>query len=179
MSSPAHPRDPLAPGTEIRAPRLVSSRARDTFDGLVSRAPAARGHARPTVCERRFGWLAPMVVWPLARQVIPAPTRRPQGGGTRRNDDEALFAAVCFVLTSGAPWRAVPPGFGVSWQHTHRSFCQWGEAGVWVRLTTAARLRTTPPAVLYWADTLAASAVERHDPTDHPGWPHPTLARAE
>ncbi|WP_282203029.1 transposase [Kitasatospora fiedleri] len=116
---------------------------------------------RPPAREHRFGWLAPMVVWPTARWLLPAPARRPQGGGTRRRDDEALFAAVSFILTSHAPWRAVPPGFGVSWQHTHRSFRHWRDHGTWDRLALVAHSRQAPDQVRYWADRLAASAAGR------------------
>lgn len=109
----------------------------------------------------RFSWLAPMVLWPLAQWLLPEPTVRPQGGGTQRTDDEAVFAAVLFVLVSEVPWRALPRTFGVSWQHAHRRFGQWSEAGLWERLREAARDPRFPGNVQHWADGVARSAALR------------------
>ncbi|WP_447007567.1 transposase [Saccharothrix isguenensis] len=79
-----------------------------------------------------------MSLWPLARPLIPRPVARPQGGGTRRTDDEAVFGAVVYVLASGSAWREVPKVFGTSWQTTHRRFTQWCQADLWRRLVDAA-----------------------------------------
>ncbi|WP_328315979.1 transposase [Streptomyces sp. NBC_00388] len=109
----------------------------------------------------RFAWLAPMVLWPVARRFLPRPTVRPQGGGTQRADDEAMFAAILYVLVSGAPWRALPKTFAVSWQNAHRRFTQWSSAGLWDRIQEAARGPQMPAAVRQWADTTVALAEER------------------
>lgn len=49
-------------------------------------------------------------------------------------DDEAVFAAVIYVLVSACAWRALPPCFGASKSTVHRRFAIWSRAGVWGRL---------------------------------------------
>ncbi|WP_370094873.1 transposase [Streptacidiphilus sp. MAP12-20] len=126
----------------------------------------------PADLGRRFAWLAPTQVWPVARHLLPAPAPRPQGGGTRRHDEEALFAAVVFILVSNSPWRGLPSGFGVSWQHTHRCFLHWTETGAWERLESAARQDHLPPQLRFWAHTIAHCAQTRRGaprPSDRDG----------
>ncbi|WP_063747059.1 transposase [Saccharothrix sp. NRRL B-16314] len=110
-----------------------------------------------------------MSLWPLARPLIPRPVARPQGGGTRRTDDEAVFGAVVHVLASGSAWREVPKVFGTSWQTTHRRFTQWCNADLWRRLVdAAAEAESRAPEreqaagdLTGWARTLAEAADER------------------
>ncbi|OEJ28696.1 hypothetical protein AS594_33735 [Streptomyces agglomeratus] len=45
----------------------------------------------------------------LAEPLLPAARVRPQGGGMANIDDEAVFAAIIYVLVSGCVWRALPP----------------------------------------------------------------------
>lgn len=46
--------------------------------------------------------------------MLPPARVRPQGGGVANIDDEALFAAIIYVLVGGCAWRALPPCFGAS-----------------------------------------------------------------
>ncbi|MFJ8661229.1 transposase [Streptomyces sp. NPDC093795] len=131
-------------------------------------APARRGALHRTT--GRFSWLAPMVLWPLARHLLTTGTARPQGGGTRRADEEAVFAAVLYVLVSGESWRALPKSFPVSWQNAHRRFGQWCDEDLWNRM--AATARATPhisASVRDWAERVAEAARSRR--TDRPGLP--------
>ncbi|MEU6487789.1 transposase [Streptomyces sp. NPDC046887] len=113
----------------------------------------------------RFSWLAPMVLWPVARRQLPRAAVRPQGGGSQRADDEAMFAAILYVLVSGVPWRALPGTFTVSWQNAHRRFTQWSEAGLWDRVLEAAGAQRVPGGqsgqLRQWAETVGALADER------------------
>jgi len=118
--------------------------------------------AAPT--SGRFAWLTPMVLWPLARRHVPEPALRPQGGGTRRSDDEAMFAAIVYVLVSGVAWRSLPKTFGVSWQTAHRRFTQWSEAGLWKRLSEVPETPLVPPLVRRWALETGARVEERREP---------------
>ncbi|MEV0642233.1 transposase [Streptomyces sp. NPDC050619] len=102
-----------------------------------------------------------MILWPLARRYLPSPVVRPQGGGTQRVDEEAVFAAILYVLVSREPWRALPRTFSVSWQNAHRRFAQWSEAGLWDRIRESCGGPHTPGAVQQWADAVAALAEER------------------
>ena len=52
-------------------------------------------------------------------------------------DDRAVFTAIVFVLTSGCPWRYLPPSFGVTVPTAHRRFTEWTKAGVWRQLHRA------------------------------------------
>ncbi|WP_282695420.1 transposase [Streptomyces sp. CC208A] len=124
----------------------------------------------------RFSWLAPMALWPLARHLLPADAIRLQGGGTRRADEEAVFAAVLYVLVSGESWRALPKSFPVSWQNAHRRFGQWCEEGLWVRMAETARTAPqVPPSVREWADRIAETARSRRaePPSPYPVNPYP------
>jgi transposase len=59
-------------------------------------------------------------LWALAESQLPKFSSRPQGGGTARTDQRAVFTAVVFVLTNG--WRMLPPSFGVTVPTAHRPF---------------------------------------------------------
>ncbi|MFI1221095.1 MULTISPECIES: transposase [unclassified Streptomyces] len=129
----------------------------------------------------RFSWLAPMVLWPLARRHLPRPAVRPQGGGSQRADDEATFAAILFVLASGVPWRALPRAFTVSWQNAHRRFSQWSEAGLWDQIRETARRQPDPGQarqLRQWAEAVSALAEERlNRPAAPPPGPRATAPR--
>ncbi|MFD3955786.1 MULTISPECIES: transposase [Streptomyces] len=138
-----------------------------------STLPEARvpGPRVPLPGAGRFTWLAPMVLWPLARRHLPRPAVRPQGGGSQRADDEATFAAILFVLVSGVPWRALPRAFTVSWQNTHRRFTQWSAAGLWDQLRESAHRQHAPGQsreLVQWAETVCELAEERLNRTAPP-----------
>ncbi|MFJ1709710.1 transposase [Kitasatospora sp. NPDC088346] len=62
---------------------------------------------------------------------------RPQGGGTANLDDEAVLAAIVYVLRTGCAWRHLPPCFGLSKSTVHRRFTIWTRDGLWGRLRQA------------------------------------------
>ncbi|MEU7429775.1 transposase [Streptomyces sioyaensis] len=84
--------------------------------------------------EWRWGWIVPDGLWEIAKPLIPPARVRPQGGGVANIDDEAVFAAIIYVLVSGCAWRALPPCFGASKSTVHRRFVIWSRAGGWGRL---------------------------------------------
>ncbi|MGC0423637.1 transposase [Embleya sp. AB8] len=49
-------------------------------------------------------------------------------------DDEAVFAAVVYVLVGGCSWRRLPPCFGASKPTVRRRFRIWSDDGLWGRL---------------------------------------------
>ncbi|MFE5867725.1 transposase [Streptomyces roseifaciens] len=149
-----------------RYPQTVSPPRRTAAPARLSEAPAPRLPTQATTPGTgRFAWLAPMALWPLARPHLPRPAVRPQGGGTQRADDEAMFAAIVYVLVSGVPWRALPKTFAVSWQNTHRRFAQWSEAGLWDRIRESARRQQAPDHTRQWAGIIGTLAEERHHRT--------------
>ena len=81
--------------------------------------------------------LVPDGLWEIVKPLIPLQRERPQGGGTRYIEDQAVFAAVVYVLTTGCAWRHLPAKFGVSKATAHRRFVEWTEAGLWRRLHRA------------------------------------------
>ena len=78
--------------------------------------------------------LVPDELLALVEPLMPSFVARPQGGGRAPVADRAVFAAVVYVLTSGCPWRLLPPSFGVTVPTAHRRFTEWTKAGLWRRL---------------------------------------------
>ncbi|MFE3654481.1 transposase [Streptomyces sp. NPDC059122] len=70
----------------------------------------------------RWGWIVPDGLWEIARPLLPPARVRPQGGGVAHIDDEAVFAAIIYVLVSGCAWRALPPCFARHDPHRGRYF---------------------------------------------------------
>ncbi|MFD8993914.1 transposase [Streptomyces abikoensis] len=85
--------------------------------------------------------LVPDARWELVAPLLPSFAARPQGGGTAPCDEQAVFTAVVYVLTSGRAWRHLPPTFGTSPATAHRRFTVWTEAGLWRRFHRTWRLR--------------------------------------
>jgi transposase len=78
---------------------------------------------------------APNDFWEIAKPLMPAPVKRPQGGGKRRADDRAVFAAIAYMTQAGCSWRKLPAAFfGVSRPTVHRRFTEWTRHGLWERL---------------------------------------------
>ncbi|WP_221765850.1 IS5 family transposase [Streptomyces sp. WAC 06783] len=84
-----------------------------------------------------WGWIVPDGLWEIARPLLPPPRIRPQGGETANIDDEAVLAAILYVVVSGCAWRSLPPCFGISKSTAHRRFLIWSRAGLWARLHQA------------------------------------------
>ncbi len=81
------------------------------------------------VGERIGQTLVPGGLWEIVEPLIPPQRERPQGGGTRYVDDQAVFTAIVYVLTTGCAWRHLPTQFEVSKATAHRRFVAWTEAG--------------------------------------------------
>ncbi|MCD9146190.1 transposase, partial [Streptomyces albireticuli] len=92
--------------------------------------------------------MVPKGLWEIVRPWLPSARVRPQGGGVANTDDEAVFAAIIYVLVSGSAWRALPPCFGASKSTAHRRFLIWSQAGVWGRLDHQARAPLADQSVL-------------------------------
>lgn len=84
------------------------------------------------MAERLGRELVPDGLWEIVEPLIPSQRERPQGGGTRYLEDQAVFTAIVYVLTTGCAWRHLPAEFGVSPATAHR-FVAWTEAGLWRR----------------------------------------------
>ncbi|MEU5572531.1 IS5 family transposase [Streptomyces coeruleorubidus] len=81
--------------------------------------------------------LVPDELWELVAPLLPSFAARPQGGGTAPRDEQAVFTAVVYMLTSGCAWRHLPPTFGTFSATAHRRFTVWTEVGLWRRLHRA------------------------------------------
>ncbi|MFD8810605.1 transposase [Streptomyces sp. NPDC059627] len=69
--------------------------------------------------------LVPGELWEPAGPLLPSSAARPRGGGTAPCDEQAVFTAVVFALTSGCAWRHLPPTSGTSPATAHRRFTVW------------------------------------------------------
>ncbi|MFD9123240.1 transposase [Kitasatospora sp. NPDC059571] len=78
----------------------------------------------------RLGWIVPDGLWDVVEPLLPAARVPPQGGGAANLDDEAVFAAIVYVLTAGCAWRHLLPCFGLSKSTVHRCFTIWTRDGL-------------------------------------------------
>nr|WP_207630965.1 MULTISPECIES: IS5 family transposase [unclassified Actinopolyspora] len=108
-------------------------------------------------------------MWEIVEPLLPAVRVRPQGGGTANIDDEAVFAAIVYVLVSGCSWRHVPPCFGASKSTVHRRFRIWTHAGVWGRLHRAVLDRLAAEELVEVARVLLDSTQVRAKKGAHTG----------
>ena len=81
--------------------------------------------------------LVPGELWRVVAPLLPSFAARPQGGGTPPRDQQGVFTAVVYVLTSGCAWQHLPPTFGTSSATAHRRFTVWTEVCLWRRLHRA------------------------------------------
>ena len=59
-----------------------------------------------------------------------------KGDKGRHGEDNRLFVdAVLWILRTGAPWRDLPPAFGL-WNSVFVRFNRWSRKGVWQQLFT-------------------------------------------
>ena len=56
--------------------------------------------------------------------------------GRHGEDNRRFVDAVLWVLRAGAPWRDLPPAFGL-WNSVFVRFNRWSRKGVWQRLFNA------------------------------------------
>ncbi|WP_158101928.1 transposase [Streptomyces swartbergensis] len=99
-------------------------------------------------------------LWVLTEPLLLPPfTSRRQGGGAAPIDERMVLTAVMYVLTSGCPWRMLPPWLEVSPATAHRRFTAWTEAGVWQRLyRVAVRDGLAGPGEFGWAAVIVKAA---------------------
>lgn len=69
-------------------------------------------------------------VWKLLEPHLPG---RAGVWGGRAEDNRRFLNAVFWILRTGAPWRDLPPQYGV-WSNTHRRFIRWRDKGIWEKL---------------------------------------------
>ena len=105
--------------------------------------------------------LVPDELWALVEPLIPGFAARPQRGGTAPVDDRAVFTAIVFVLTSGCPWRLLPPSFGVTVPTAHRRFTRWTKAGLWRRMHRAVLDELGSQGLIDWSRAVLDGASVR------------------
>jgi transposase len=55
--------------------------------------------------------------------------------GRRQADDQAVLAAIVYLVQAGCSWPKLPAMlFGVSRSTVHRRFVRWTQEGLWIRL---------------------------------------------
>ncbi|RKS78686.1 putative transposase of IS4/5 family DUF4096 [Actinomadura pelletieri DSM 43383] len=105
--------------------------------------------------------LVPDELWEFAEPLVPKFTPRRQGGGTAGVDDQAVFTAIVYVLTSGCAWRHLPGEFGVSAPTAHRRFTAWTRAGLWPRLHRVVLDELGARGQVDWASAIVDAAAVR------------------
>ncbi len=71
-------------------------------------------------------------VW---KQIAPhlSGMKRDPRGAKNSTSDRTIFNGLMWLMTTGAPWRDLPPEFG-PWQTVYRRFRKWISEGVWETL---------------------------------------------
>ena len=105
--------------------------------------------------------LVPDELWSLVEPLMPSFSPCPQGGGRAPVADRAVFTAVVYVLTSGCPWRLLPPSFGVTVPTAHRRFAVWTKAGLWRRLHHAVLDELGSQGLIDWSRAVLDGASVR------------------
>jgi transposase len=73
------------------------------------------------------------VQWSRIESLVPGK----KGDRGRPGEDNRLFVdAVLWILRTGAPWRDLPPEFGI-WNSVYVRFNRWSRKQVWVSLFKA------------------------------------------
>ena len=110
------------------------------------------------VVEEMVRTWAPDELWEIAGPLIPVGPVRRQGGGRRRVDDRAVFAAIVYVTQAGCSWWKLPGGmFGVTRATAHRRFTQWTSAGLWSALHQAVLDRLGGQGRIDWSRAVVDS----------------------
>jgi transposase len=74
--------------------------------------------------------------WAAIEELVPARKRR----GRKPHPPRAMFNAMMWILSSGAPWRDLPERYG-PWQTAYERFQRWRKAGVIDRILERLQLR--------------------------------------
>lgn len=77
-----------------------------------------------------------------------------------------MFTAIVYVLTSGCPWRLLPPSFGVTVPTAHRRFTDWTKAGFWRRLHCAVLDELGSLGLIDWSRAVLGGAAVRAEKGD-------------
>ena len=75
------------------------------------------------------------VQWQKIEPLLPKPKRRRRGRPPKGN--RQVFEGILWVLKTGARWRDLPTGFGVSSSVCWKRLRLWEEQGIWLRLWRA------------------------------------------
>lgn len=73
--------------------------------------------------------------WQKIEPLLPKPKRRRRGRPPKSN--RQVFEGILWVLKTGARWRDLPTGFGVSSSVCWKRLRLWEEQGIWLRLWRA------------------------------------------
>src|SRR5690349_13169919 len=76
------------------------------------------GAAEPVLSDASWARIAPLILG------------RPGQKGSTGRDNRMFVEGVLWLARTGAPWRELPPSFGV-WNTCFRRFSRWSAKGVW------------------------------------------------
>ena len=71
--------------------------------------------------------------WERIEDLLPG---RPGDVGVTAADNRLFVNAVYWIAKTGAPWRDLPPRFGL-WNSVFQRFNRWSKKGVWQRVAEA------------------------------------------
>ena len=89
--------------------------------------------------------------WAAVSAHLPPRPPRPKGGRPPA-DDRACLEGIPWVLRTGARWRDVPPGYGVSGVTCWRRLAGWQAAGCFAAMWAAFLGELTARGRLKWAE---------------------------
>ena len=99
--------------------------------------------------------------WARLEPLLPA--ERP-GRGRPNREHRRVVNGMLWRLTTGAPWRALPPTYG-SWRTVYSRFRRWQAAGVFARVVADLQRAGDAAGDLDWTlPFVDASVVRAHQP---------------
>jgi transposase len=95
--------------------------------------------------------------WAMIAPLLPPDPRR----GERWRDHRTVINGILWKLTTGVPWRDLPPRYG-PWQTCHSRLLRWQRDGTWARLLRHVQQHSDAVGEVDWEVSVDSTIVRAH-----------------